>query len=650
MTTSEDRKGSEESVNDTKESIVSAAKVTCNSCKKTAIIEIDPAIPYVNFHKDYMLNPKCPNCDSSNCLIMAWQQKQEMITVTDADISFVLETIYKEAECDRPSVKQLFYGMCSAMTKNGMSHDVNSAAAGAGKNYLLRLVSSLFPRKYVGQFAGVSDKAFFHKRGKMVIKNEQTGELTFVEPVISKLEREMGECETAIEIEKDSPLNARNRTLMKEKRVRLKEIEGEIRTIKKAWQKLIVIDGLIIILLDTPQEGFIANLMSLVSGDTGEDQEYLFTDKTPSGKNEAASNIIRGRPTIFIAHVSDDTSSKRFGEKNRRFIPVTPDTSKEKINAALRLMSKKAGLVPEQYDLQVVSEADKDRAKRIVAAVVEKLRDHSKNFAIGQTGVSVPFQAALAESILADEDGDVWRMTVNKRIEDYLAIITNVHMDNRPRLVHIETGLIYPIATFADLSETLEIMERGGTNIKAYLVDFYNKVFLPRFKEEDGQKKGDYVMKENYVGITTEEIGEMMQRLGIPNPGSKLLRDRYLYPLFNSGLLDYEKSALNRGQNLWFPVGPEAIVNAFTLFEAKDNGHRLTANPEFYPSPQLIEETYSSIVKDARDSKNVQQKKFYRLEESDGSEISIQVMIEKYFSNPESCFKMSETRETIEHE
>ena len=53
-------------------------------------------------------------------------------------------------------------------------------------------------------------------------------------------------------------------------------------------------------------------------------------------------------------------------------------------------------------------------------------------------------------------------MTVMKRILHYLAIVTKVNMDERPRIVNTETGAFYPISTFEDVKETWELMERGG--------------------------------------------------------------------------------------------------------------------------------------------------------------------------------------------
>ena len=39
--------------------------------------------------------------------------------VTEQDINFVIDTIQKEAKHDKPSIKQLFFGMATAFTRLG---------------------------------------------------------------------------------------------------------------------------------------------------------------------------------------------------------------------------------------------------------------------------------------------------------------------------------------------------------------------------------------------------------------------------------------------------------------------------------------------------------------------------------------------------
>ena len=45
-------------------------------------------------------------------------ERKSLPKVTREDILFVPETMYKEAPYDKTSLKQLFFGMCSAFTKD----------------------------------------------------------------------------------------------------------------------------------------------------------------------------------------------------------------------------------------------------------------------------------------------------------------------------------------------------------------------------------------------------------------------------------------------------------------------------------------------------------------------------------------------------
>ena len=59
-------------------------------------------------------------------------------------------------------------------------------------------------------------------------------------------------------------------------------------------------------------------------------------EQSGSGKFGARTNILTGTPVIFTTRVMDDTENKRFAEKNRRFINVTPNTSEAKNKAAIQ--------------------------------------------------------------------------------------------------------------------------------------------------------------------------------------------------------------------------------------------------------------------------------------------------------------------------
>jgi hypothetical protein len=518
--------------------------------------------------------------------------------------------------------------MCSAFTRTGIPHNVNSKDSGAGKNYLLELCSRVFPDKYVEQFVGVSDKAFVHRRGQLVIEDKATGQLTFIQPIVKELENEINQITDQIAIEKCTLPKNRDYEKIGKLTVAQNKKLREIKELREKAQKYFSLGDLIIIISDTPQEGFLATIMSLSSQDTKRRQRYIFTDKTPSGRQEASTNIIDGQPVVFSAQVIDTSDSKRYAEIARRSINVTPNTSQEKISDAIKLMGSQAGLLPEEYDEQVVNREDQQRAAHIVEAIVEKLRDHSKDFEPKTYGVKIPFLKAIVNSIPKDS---VWSMTVMHRIRAYLAVVTKVNMDSRPRLVNLQTGSKYIISTFKDLKETWELMERGGSNVRTHLAQCYNEVVYPTYINTIGN---DASIK----GLTSQEIAEAMhEKLKIAKPSIRDLYIKYLKPLSNLGLLSYTKNEDNRNENLWYPADIE-VSNVFSLF--KNSVLKLTVtDPNAFPSSNVIEEEYGFLRSTGAGEGCSISEKLYRLEDADGTEITVQKMIERYFQDPESCLE-----------
>ena len=247
--------------------------------------------------------------------------------------------------------------MNSAFTRLPIHHNVNSKKSGAGKLYDLVLVAEYFPSKYVLPLTGMSSKAMLHKDGISVIEDELTGETEPAGPIIESLKIRIKELMTAADKEHDS--------LNKEELIeKLKETNMELDDTIKRIQKLIILDNKIILLMDTAQDSLYNALMSLISQDIQRDQRYKFVEQSGrSGKFGTMTNRLRGIPAIFTTQVIDDTRQVRYDEKSRRFIHVNPDTSFKKIDAAMELIGQKYGLLPEEYDEEVVDRRDKEHAQ-----------------------------------------------------------------------------------------------------------------------------------------------------------------------------------------------------------------------------------------------------------------------------------------------
>jgi hypothetical protein len=583
--------------------------------------------------------------DISNCEESREEQqlnedeKLAKIRLMKDDIDFAINTIIKEAKYDELSIRQIIHGFNSTFTKLPIPHIINSKNSGAGKSYILNHVAQFYPDKCIITLAGLSDKAIFHSDGPMVIEDENTGEIKLLDFSISELESEIEWLE-----EDDVKKNKQN----------IKVIQSEIKSLQRSAQKLIDLNNKIIIVQDTPQPAVFNLLMTLLSQDSPKDQLYAFTDKASgSGKLIQSKNRIRGMPVIFTTQVVDDTDNQRFEEKNRRFIHVTPNTSKEKIKEANRLTAFKYGYLKEEYDRLVVNRADIVRTKNIIRIIIAKLKQHTKYLVPKDTGVKIPYALTIEESL--PDDGRVWQMTVGERLMKYLSMNTKLHMDSRPKLVNKKTGAFYPISTFEDLRDCLVLMERAAINMRPYLADWYDRVFLKAIRELNGEPKiiqndlGIIYMKESSVGLTTEELAiktkEMMQ---VSKPSTEEIRERYLNPLINHGLIDKTASTRDNRQNIYYPVE----YSAKSMSDTSDSKNKVVVrDPTLYPTKDVLIESFETLIEyPANDTKILENISQYRIIDVDGTQLGLDELVDRYFCNPEQYFEMGFTSEEGEIE
>ena len=92
-------------------------------------------------------------------------------------------------------------------------------------------------------------------------------------------------------------------------------------------------------------------------------------------------------------------------------------------------------------------------------------------------------------------------------------------------------------------------------------------------------------------------------------------------------------------ENVYFPADKD-LTKVFSLFTDSED-HRLTiSEPAFYPRTYVLEQNFSSFVNYEAEGgleKNVFRK--YRLEDADGTEITVHELVQKYLYNPQVCFK-----------
>jgi hypothetical protein len=226
-------------------------------------------------------------------------------------------------------------------------------------------------------------------------------------------------------------------------------------------------------------------------------------------------------------------------------------------------------------------------------------------------------------------------MTVAERTMKYLAMVTKLNMDNRPRIVDKETGAFYPIATFDDLKETLLLMERGGSNLRPYLSEWYESVFLPRYNQEGGvPKEGEndvgIKIKEVITAVTTKDLSEKTAEvMKCAKPSVEEVRKRYLDPLVNQGLINKEPSHINVKRNIYFPVDPDNHRHN----NQDDRGRVRIIDPALFPTRKVLEESFNRVF--GHDADGTIKKV---LENGNGQEITLDTLLDTCYNNPQDYF------------
>ena len=122
---------------------------------------------------------------------------------------------------------------------------------------------------------GMTDKALFHRAGRLVIKNTNNGQYEDVERIATELDARIADLEEQIATSTD-------KTTKDGLNAQIKSVKEEKEDVYKNAKKLIDLSHKILIFLDTPRSELLNALMSLLSHDSYEG-EYEYADSTSVG-------------------------------------------------------------------------------------------------------------------------------------------------------------------------------------------------------------------------------------------------------------------------------------------------------------------------------------------------------------------------------
>jgi hypothetical protein len=544
-------------------------------------------------------------------------------------IEYCLDIILKEAKREEKLSYQLIITKLSAYSNNPINLLIN-APSGVGKNYVINKVAELFPEYDILFLGGMTDKALFHRSGTLVIKNEN-GEYEPIEGKIAEIDKEIEDKEYELNQTHDTDRKQALRSL-------ITNLSQDKKNLVKDARKLIDLSNKIIVFLDTPSQQLLSGLLPLLSHDKYE-VEYEFTD-THNGL-KTRNNVLRGWPAVIIAQALDFSNSPRFPEYQRRFITTNPKMTKEKYNEAINLIIDKCSKPDSIYQHEIVSDEEKDKAREIIKGLKEQIQTICSNVKPGKNNVIIPFSDLIRESIPKEKALD---MTRASRLSTYLSFLPIVYFNKRPRITIIKKGDIkiqtIPIATFADLQNTISLMEYSD-GVRPYILEWYYDVFLKAFTEKENpdskiNSKGDE-LKEDRIALTSQDIIKKHKEVHNETLASKQLLESYLYPLLNQGYIDKSDSVIDGRAKIYYPI---IITRKYiNLFENEKSNNfsqeneKIVINFTIFPSKQYIISKIEPILRYYSENGY-----FIKIKDDEDKEISLEQLVDQYFGNPENYF------------
>jgi hypothetical protein len=434
-------------------------------------------------------------------------------------IRYCIDVILKEARLEDRLVRQLFYVIASAYTNNPINLAINSPS-GEGKNYTIRKVAEKFPEGDIIRLTGMTSKSIFHKRGVLVIKDEETGTYEPLDDKQAVIDSEIWEKEQEI-------LRTREQETKKGLRAYIKGLERDKSELWAKSKKLIDLSHKILIFLDTPPAELLNALMSLVAHDEYE-TEYDYVD-THYGV-VTKTNVLRGWPVFIFAQATDMGNYRRFPEIQRRFIFTNPRMDTTKYEAAIDLTVDTLGIPEFMYQAKILEQEDFDKCKALILQIKSKMLEMVSRIRPDKNQrVFVPFADAVKGSLPKTKAFD---MTTGNRLMGFLSLLPIINIARRPRFVTLsptETETekvpieITPIALFEDLQESVSVME-NSSGLRPYQIEWYEKVFLPVFNNKrmpDSKLVKNQVVAENIKAVTTEQLVKKTKEVYNRHIGSK---------------------------------------------------------------------------------------------------------------------------------
>jgi len=451
------------------------------------------------------------------------ERAMELIKSEDP-LQEVTDYIGRAVKHDETLVKLALIVMASAYTPNPLNLALEGPQS-EGKTYALVEAAKVFPKGDVWNLAGMTPQVLTREHG--VLMDKVTGES--LEPEIREIKQQLNQLSGSKE---DKPLK--------------NKLQGELQALYDRGEKVVNMEGKILLFLEAPNTETLANLRPIMSRDTYEIQ-YKFVDKAyQNGPQVTMDAKIKGWP-VFLYATADKHGGNLWDQIRSRFIVVSPEMTGKKYEAANEHTARKYGSIISPEEMERERE-EFNRCQSYILFLKNTL--YQAFYVIHEIGTLPPDKVRFTFNPMADKLNKSFPATMGQHMRDFkyfLSLVEGSCLFNLPGRPYLEArGLPYWMVTMNDLKNVVEVFDKYHFFIKG------SELPLRYFTEIIQKLDLDKESVEGDRGFTLKAIRKAFNEAGLPN-SDNWITENVLEPLEDLGLIIKGKDEADKRRVVFSP-------------------------------------------------------------------------------------------------
>jgi hypothetical protein len=233
-----------------------------------------------------------------------------------------------------------------------------------------------------------------------------------------------------------------------------------------------------------------------------------------------------------------------------------------------------------------------------------------------------------------------------------MSLLPLINSDKRPRLYirnrahpFTQTQTV-PLASFDDLKDTMFLMQYAN-GVRPYVLQWYYDVFLAAYNDKTGpdsrmitKGREDVYLSERRIAVTAQDLVNKTKEISKKTHTKKNMTEHYVNPLINQGYIDSIESELDHRSNIYYPLinseKNRKLGKRDSCAYLLDENSKILTDSSMFPDKDYVISRTREVLEYSAETLEI------KVLDSQGHEISIEALVDQYYSNPSDYFELKE--------